>query len=97
MTEGISSTFSVNYASMLNGAVNLSQSSSSENSSSSTKTSNEILQELKLNCLSSTMSAQKIADKYGISLSKAKEILDELKDNTEEEQLPENTTVSYQV
>lgn len=91
MTEGISSTSSVNYASMLNSVT-----SNSSSTDSTKKSTDEILQELKQNGMSSTMSANDIAKEYGISLSKAQEILEELQGNNEEE-LPEGSTVSYQV
>ena len=91
MTEGISSTSSVNYASMLNSVT-----SNNSSTDSTKKTTDEILQELKQNGMSSTMSANDIAKEYGISLSKAQEILEELRGNNEQE-LPEGSTVSYQV
>ena len=94
MTEGISSASSVNYASMLNSASNLSSISTSE-SSTTQKSTNEILQELKQNGMSATKSANDIAKEYGISLAKAQDILDELQGKDEE--LPEGSTVSYQV
>ena len=100
MTEGISSSSSVNYASMLNSAANLNSSSATESSSSTSesstqKSTNEILQELKQDGMSSTKSASDIAKEYGISLAKAQDILDELQGKDEE--LPEGSTVSYQV
>lgn len=91
MTEGISSTSSVNYASMLNSVT-----SNNSSTDSTKKSTDEILQELKQNGMSSTMSANDIAKEYGISLSKAQEILEELQGNNEQE-LPEGSTVSYQV
>lgn len=93
MTEGISSTSSVNYASMLNSVSNLNSSSTLE--SSTQKSTDEILQELKQDGMSATKSANDIAKEYGISLAKAQDILDELQGNDEE--IPEGSTVSYQV
>ncbi len=71
-------------------------SSSTENTSEEEKTTEEILSELRQSSTASTMTAQQIADEYGISLSKAQEILQELNnDSSEEETIPENSTVSY--
>lgn len=100
MTEGISSANSVDYASMLNSAANLNSGASTESSnstseSSTQKSTNEILQELKQDGMSATKSANDIAKEYGISLAKAQDILDELKGKDKE--LPEGSTVSYQV
>ena len=51
--------------------------------------------------MSSTMTAQDIADEYGVSLSKAQEILSELRgengEYTLDNPLPEDSTVSYHV
>ena len=97
MAEGISSsTTGVDYLSMIQSAATTN--SSTEKTEEEEKTTEEILSELRQSGTSSTMTAQQIAEEYGISLSKAQEILQELNnDSSEEETIPENSTVSYLV
>ena len=103
MAEGISSSLSgVNYLEMVQSASNgnsSTQATASEKTSD--KSTNEILNELKQDGMSSSMSAQDIADEYGISLAKAQQILDEIKgeDNgfTIDNPIPEDSTVSFHV
>lgn len=104
MTESISSSTGSNYLSMMQSASG-STSSKSKTEKEEEMTSDEILNELKQDGLSSTMTAQDIADEYGISLSEAQEILDELNstDNeipseyTIDNPIPEDSTISYHV
>ena len=65
------------------------------------KSTETILTELKRNGLSRTKTAYQIADEYGITYMRARELLDKL--NTDrnafvrEYNLPENSTISYKV
>ena len=90
MAEGISSaTSSQSYAGMLQSAAGVNKMSTEE-----------IIKELKKEGTASMKSAQEIADKYGISLAKAQQILAELQNETnngDDEDTPEGSTVSYQV
>lgn len=65
------------------------------------KSNDAILSELKRNSQSASMTAYQIADKYGISLLKAQEFLDQINADRngiiKERFLPENSTVSYRV
>ena len=98
MTEGISSaTSSTSYLSMIQSTTE-----ASAESSSSSKSTEEIITELKNDGLSSTKTAQDIADEYGVSLSKAQEILEELKVESGENYIreipaPDGSTISYKV
>ena len=78
-----------------------SQTASDSSSQSTQMSTDEILNELRQDGLSSSMTAQDIADEYGISLSKAQQILNELKgdDNgfTVDNPIPEDSTVSFHV
>ena len=89
------------YLSMMQSTETTSQTASDSSSQSTQMSTEEILNELKQDGLSSSMSAQDIADEYGISLSKAQQILNELKgdDNgfTVDNPIPEDSTVSFHV
>lgn len=65
------------------------------------KSTDTIIAELKTNGLNKTMTAYQIAEKYGVSYMKAREILDELNRDkngfVREYKLPKNSTVSYKV
>ena len=65
------------------------------------KNTQTIISELKRDGLHRTLSPYNIAEKYGISYMKAREILDELNKDSNgfvrEYKLPENSTVSYKV
>ena len=102
MTESISLSGN-SYLSMMQSTTSetTSQTASDSSSQSTQMSTDEILNELRQDGLSSSMTAQDIADEYGISLSKAQQILDELKgdDNgvTVDSQIPEDSTVSFHV
>ncbi len=106
MTEGISSSLSgANFLNVIQNSTDTTTANASTTSSSTeettTKSTNEILSELRQDEMSSTMTAQDIADEYGVSLSKAQEILSELRgengEYTLDNPLPEDSTVSYHV
>ena len=94
-------------SSVLSSALSELQSSSSSSSTNSSKVTskNDIVSELKRDSLSSQMTAQEIADEYGISLSEAQEVYDELHSQEDDSGLgysidnpiPEGSTVSYHV
>ena len=105
MAESISSSISTDYLSMLQSAATTAtnSNSSSETQTSSSKSTQDIISELRQTGSYSNMSAQDIADEYGVSLSKAEEILQELKSDadpsgyTMDNPIPEGSTVSYHV
>ncbi len=61
------------------------------NNSTRTKSEFEILNELKSNVSSKTKTAQQIAEEYGITLVKAQSILDQLNDDSSNDNLSVNT------
>ena len=109
MTEGISTPFSsfvftsITQSSTTASAVtSTTAAETTESTTASSKSTNEILNELRQDGMSSTMSAQDIADEYGVSLSKAQQILSELKGEQDgtfalDNPIPEDSTVSYHV
>ena len=70
-----------------------------QNSNNSTriKSEFEILNELKSNVSSKTKTAQQIAEEYGITLVKAQSILDQLNDDSSNDNLSVNTDTAQAV
>ncbi len=109
MTEGISTSFSGSVFTSITQSSTTAQAVSSTTSTETTETTtvsskstNEILNELRQDGMSATMSAQDIADEYGVSFSKAQQILSELKGEQDgtfalDNPIPEDSTVSYHV
>ncbi len=63
----------------------------SSNNSTRTKSEFEILNELKSNASSKTKTAQQIAEEYGITLVKAQSILEQLNDDSSDDNMSVNT------
>lgn len=105
MSESISSSMSMNSLEFLTQTQSSNQVATEQKETSETTEKNmstdEILDELSRDGLSSTMTAQDIADEYGVSLMKAQEILDELNSDengyVRENPAPDGATISYKV